>query len=121
MNCNPQHNPNRAASSATFDNVGENIFTMTNEDTLGVAGVNAIIETWGNERYEYDRDTNSCTSICGHYTQVRLQIIWNTPSPILNSLLQEELNVALLYTNMQMVWAETELAVGLQTEVLVQA
>ncbi len=29
-----------------------------------------VVDSWGNERHNYNYDNNSCSGICGHYTQL---------------------------------------------------
>lgn len=50
----------------TFAFVGENIWT----GTASIFSVHAALNDWFNEFKSYDFNTRSCTSICGHYTQV---------------------------------------------------
>ncbi|XP_040409582.1 glioma pathogenesis-related protein 1-like [Cygnus olor] len=54
----------------TFTSVGENIWT----GTATIFSVRAALNDWFNEFRSYDFNTRSCTSICGHYTQV----VWAT-------------------------------------------
>ncbi|NXD85952.1 GLIP1 protein, partial [Halcyon senegalensis] len=50
----------------TFSPVGENIWT----GTATFFSVDAALSDWFNEVSSYDFNTNSCTDVCGHYTQV---------------------------------------------------
>ncbi|NXN68292.1 GLIP1 protein, partial [Himantopus himantopus] len=50
----------------TFSPVGENIWT----GTATIFSVDAALSDWFNEVSSYDFNTNSCTGMCGHYTQV---------------------------------------------------
>ncbi|NXU25217.1 GLIP1 protein, partial [Thalassarche chlororhynchos] len=50
----------------TFTPVGENIWT----GTATIFSVDAALSDWFNEVSSYDFNTNSCTDMCGHYTQV---------------------------------------------------
>ncbi|KAM6321167.1 glioma pathogenesis-related protein 1 [Aegotheles albertisi] len=50
----------------TFTPVGENIWT----GTATIFSVDAALSHWFNEVSSYDFNTNRCTSMCGHYTQV---------------------------------------------------
>lgn len=52
----------------TFTPVGENIWT----GTATIFSVDAALNDWFNEVSSYDFNTNSCTDMCGHYTQVSL-------------------------------------------------
>lgn len=63
-----EHNNDRVSQQSTFSSVGENLFVTS------VTAVNytAYVRSWFNEREDYDYDTNSCTAVCGHYTQVCL-------------------------------------------------
>ncbi|NWV33994.1 GLIP1 protein, partial [Grantiella picta] len=50
----------------TFPRVGENIWT----GTAHIFSVDAALSAWFNEVSSYDFSTNTCTRMCGHYTQV---------------------------------------------------
>ncbi|NWH29115.1 GLIP1 protein, partial [Chloropsis hardwickii] len=52
----------------TFRLVGENIWT----GTARIFSVDAALRSWFNEVSSYDFSTNTCTNVCGHYTQVSL-------------------------------------------------
>lgn len=57
------HNPNRSNGYPTY--VGENIYGSGG----GATGVDAV-RLWVAERANYDYEANTCSGICGHYTQV---------------------------------------------------
>ena len=61
------HNPSRSVGHPYY--VGENIF-----GSGGSATAKQAVETWAAEQASYDHDTNTCSGICGHYTQ----IVWRT-------------------------------------------
>ena len=61
------HNDGRSNGHPYY--VGENIYASSGSAT-GVAAVDA----WASEVTSYDYDTNTCTGVCGHYTQV----VWAT-------------------------------------------
>ncbi|NWX73106.1 GLIP1 protein, partial [Alca torda] len=50
----------------TFTPVGENIWT----GTATIFSVDAALSDWFDEVSSYDFNTNTCTGMCGHYTQV---------------------------------------------------
>ncbi|NXI33861.1 GLIP1 protein, partial [Sterrhoptilus dennistouni] len=50
----------------TFPRVGENIWT----GTARIFSVDAALRSWFNEVSNYKFSTNTCTYVCGHYTQV---------------------------------------------------
>ncbi|KFO91567.1 Glioma pathogenesis-related protein 1, partial [Buceros rhinoceros silvestris] len=50
----------------TFTPVGENIWT----GTATIFSVDAALKDWFYEFRSYDFNTNRCTGMCGHYTQV---------------------------------------------------
>ncbi|XP_076184777.1 glioma pathogenesis-related protein 1-like [Aptenodytes patagonicus] len=50
----------------TFTPVGENIWT----GTATIFSVDRALSGWFNEVNSYDFNTNRCTDMCGHYTQV---------------------------------------------------
>uniref|UniRef100_A0A8P4GE29 SCP domain-containing protein n=1 Tax=Dicentrarchus labrax TaxID=13489 RepID=A0A8P4GE29_DICLA len=51
----------------TFSSVGENIWTGYPPSSFDVAH---SIKRWVDEKQDYDYDSDSCTKVCGHYTQV---------------------------------------------------
>ncbi|NWR50468.1 GLIP1 protein, partial [Regulus satrapa] len=53
-----------------FKHAGENIWT----GTVTVFSVKAALSSWYSEVNFYNYDTNGCTKVCGHYTQV----VWAT-------------------------------------------
>lgn len=61
------HNANRSDGHPYY--VGENIYGSGG----GATGV-AAVQAWASEKANYDYDTNTCTGVCGHYTQ----IVWAT-------------------------------------------
>ncbi len=64
-NCQFAHNPNRG-------NLGENIYASTSQPTAAQA-----VQSWASEAQFYTLSTNTCTQVCGHYTQ----LVWrNTTS-----------------------------------------
>jgi len=63
------HNPNR--SSNYPGTVGENVFGKSG----GVPPTpQEAVNAWAGEEADYDYDSNTCSSVCGHYTQ----IVWAT-------------------------------------------
>ena len=56
--CNWSHNPN-------LGSFGENIFA-TSASTTGAA----VVQSWVSEKANYNYAANSCSGVCGHYTQV---------------------------------------------------
>lgn len=61
------HNANRSVGHPYY--VGENIF-----GSGGNATAQQAVATWADEKADYNYDTNTCTGVCGHYTQ----IVWRT-------------------------------------------
>ena len=61
------HNPNRTRQAPSFSSVGENLAI-----SIG-AGDNyeALFMLWHDEYVDYNFTTNQCSSVCGHYTQVK--------------------------------------------------
>lgn len=49
---------------------GENLAWIYNQTTTGPG----VVLSWGDEQRHYDYDDNTCSFICGHYTQ----IVWRT-------------------------------------------
>jgi hypothetical protein len=66
-NCQWMHNPNRSTQAGLGVYVGENIFAST---WSGHAIPATVVDAWFSEYPEYDYDSNSCTGVCGHYTQI---------------------------------------------------
>ncbi len=50
--------------------LGENLFM----GTTGFYGPKEVVDSWGNEIKDYNYKKNSCSGVCGHYTQ----IVWKT-------------------------------------------
>ena len=63
--CIFQHNADRASQQSTFRSVGENLAA-----TSGTVNYKALVLDWYNENTDYDYSSNSCSVVCGHYTQV---------------------------------------------------
>jgi pathogenesis-related protein 1 len=61
------HNPNRG------NNVGENVFGAT----AGASGTGAVA-TWAGEKANYNYANNTCSGVCGHYTQ----IVWRSTTKV---------------------------------------
>lgn len=51
----------------TFPSVGENIWTGYPPSYFDVL---RAIKSWVDEKQDYDYNSNVCTKVCGHYTQV---------------------------------------------------
>ena len=56
---------NRCVFEHSDGNVGENIYAST-APSEGAAAV----MSWASEVSDYDYDSNTCTRVCGHYTQI---------------------------------------------------
>jgi len=67
--CNFEHNPNAAQDYAQLGGgsggLGENIAAGTTPESPTTA-----VADWLSEKGSYDYATNTCASICGHYTQI---------------------------------------------------
>ncbi len=61
------HNADRSSNYPGF--VGENIYGTSQTPTAQGA-----VDRWAAEAADYDYDSNSCSGVCGHYTQV----VWAT-------------------------------------------
>jgi pathogenesis-related protein 1 len=57
------HNPGRSDGYGSY--VGENVYGASAQ----VVGT-AAVEAWAGEESDYDHGSNTCSGICGHYTQV---------------------------------------------------
>ena len=63
--CVFEHNADRVSQQSTFTSVGENLAAMT-----GLANYTRLVMNWYDENQDYDFSSNTCTRVCGHYTQV---------------------------------------------------
>ncbi|XP_022325337.2 GLIPR1-like protein 1 [Crassostrea virginica] len=61
--CGHGHNSARSSQSASFQYVGENIYR-------GYGSARDAVELWDSEKKYYHFSSNTCSSVCGHYTQV---------------------------------------------------
>ncbi len=61
---------NCAFKHSQVKGLGENLFM----GTTGFYGPADVVNSWGNEIKDYNYDNNSCSGVCGHYTQV----VWKT-------------------------------------------
>ncbi len=61
------HNPNRSDTYPGY--VGENVYGSS-----GTATPDGAVSAWAAEAADYDYDTNTCSAVCGHYTQ----LVWAT-------------------------------------------
>ncbi|XP_010788071.1 glioma pathogenesis-related protein 1-like, partial [Notothenia coriiceps] len=52
---------------ATFSSVGENLWAGFPASDFNVR---SAIKSWVDEVHQYNFDENSCSGVCGHYTQV---------------------------------------------------
>ena len=57
------HNPGRSDAFGSY--VGENVYGSS-----GPTGGPAAVGAWAEEESDYDHDSNTCSGICGHYTQI---------------------------------------------------
>lgn len=58
------HNPNPGDAYTTY--VGENIFGASG----AAPTAQQVVEGWASEEVDYDYASNTCSDVCGHYTQV---------------------------------------------------
>lgn len=63
--CVFEHNDRRVHPA--FSSVGENIWTGYPPSSFNVA---KAIKSWVDEKHYYDYNKNTCSDVCGHYTQV---------------------------------------------------
>ncbi|CAG2251435.1 GLIPR1-like protein 1,Glioma pathogenesis-related protein 1 [Mytilus edulis] len=64
--CVWSHNSARSSQASSFYYVGENLYVTTSSYGYLEKGV----ASWDNEKKDYDYASNSCSGVCGHYTQV---------------------------------------------------
>lgn len=62
-----------------FASVGENIWT----GSLSIFSVKEAITSWYNEVKDYSYTANSCRRVCGHYTQVGMELLHLNQEPAL--------------------------------------
>jgi uncharacterized protein YkwD len=60
--CGLQHRPGN-------DAYGENLYWSS-----AASSAAAVVASWASEQVDYDRRTNTCRGVCGHYTQ----IVWRS-------------------------------------------
>lgn len=63
--CIFKHNPDRSEISK-YKYVGENLYVTTSR----APDLATIVKAWYDERHDYNYQKNTCSGICGHYTQV---------------------------------------------------
>lgn len=66
--CNFDNNGERVSQAPSFVTVGENILATAMSDPVNFT---ELVEEWFNEERNYDYCTNTCSSVCKDYTQVR--------------------------------------------------
>ena len=64
--CMFEHNPDRTDQQGSFSSVGENLAVTSSP----VDNYEGLFASWLDERSDYNFTTNTCSSVCGHYTQV---------------------------------------------------
>lgn len=67
--CVWEHNANRSSDYSALGGsgyVGENLYAATG----GEPSAATVVESWFNEYSDYNYSTNSCSNMCGHYTQI---------------------------------------------------
>lgn len=57
------HNPGRSMGHPYY--VGENIYASS-----GTASAMGAVQSWASEKAKYDYASNTCSGVCGHYTQL---------------------------------------------------
>ena len=57
------HNPDRSDAFGSY--VGENVYGSS-----GPTDGPAAVASWADEESDYDYESNTCSGICGHYTQI---------------------------------------------------
>lgn len=72
--CNYEHNANRASQQTTFRSVGENLFLRTGSNIEPERAVRG----WQSEVADYNLATNTCSGVCGHYTQ----LVWRASTSV---------------------------------------
>jgi pathogenesis-related protein 1 len=61
--CGLQHRPHKGPDTQKY---GENIYSASGS----TPGVGEVVDTWVEERKDYNAKANRCKGVCGHYTQV---------------------------------------------------
>ena len=71
--CVFEHNPDRTdqVMNQPFTSVGENLYATSRDPADVVAGV----QDWYDEVADYDFNSNTCSNVCGHYTQVGATVV----------------------------------------------
>lgn len=70
---------NRLIETGTFahrpdNSYGENLYAITG----GTASPEQVVAAWADEARDYDIRSNTCTAMCGHYTQ----IVWRATQDV---------------------------------------
>ena len=79
--CSNSHSDDeeRAEAAPSFNSVGENFFAI-GQTILVINYTSYIVDSWGlEEKNEYNYNLNSCQTgkVCGHYTQVSRDTIFD--------------------------------------------
>ena len=69
--CMFEHNPSRVSQASSFSSVGENLAISSG---LG-DNYEGLFMLWDNERDDYNFNSNGCSGVCGHYTQVKYMFV----------------------------------------------
>ena len=62
-----EHNSARVSEAPSFNSVGENLAISSGRGD----NYEGLFMAWHNERSNYNFNTNGCSGVCGHYTQVK--------------------------------------------------
>ena len=62
------------ANQAGFAYIGENLYQSGGFQPTGAQ----VSDAWASEKADYDHATNSCSGVCGHYTQQ----VWSTTTDL---------------------------------------
>ncbi len=69
--CVFEHNGERVSQQSTFSTVGENVALDAGGGAPDTNLYITLVTAWYDEAVDYDYSTNSCSDVCGHYTQVQ--------------------------------------------------
>uniref|UniRef100_H2YDM6 SCP domain-containing protein n=1 Tax=Ciona savignyi TaxID=51511 RepID=H2YDM6_CIOSA len=67
--CIDKHSSRESRQNEKYSSAGENLFAISPEVPVKVV-LEHSLKGWFNEKRFYTLDTNGCTGVCGHYTQV---------------------------------------------------
>ena len=69
--CSLSFNEDRVSQQSTFASVGESLTAVGTSDLANADYTGVVEVSWFNQRLNYNYNENTCSTVCGFYTQVR--------------------------------------------------